>query len=79
MAKARARKVKRGVKRRGAAKRGSVRSAKLKGRKVRRSKAPRTKARKRGAAGVMQSIVDAVAEARALRSRLTERDSFEDR
>jgi hypothetical protein len=79
MAKVRARTVKRGTKRRGAAKRGGVRSAKLKGRKVKRSKAPRTKPRKKGVVGTMRAMVDAVGEAKALRTRLTGPDTFEDR
>jgi hypothetical protein len=75
---AKARKAGRGTAKRTAGKR-TVTSAKLKGRKVSRAKAPRTKVRKKGLSGVVRSVVDAMGEAKSLRSRLTGPDSFEDR
>jgi hypothetical protein len=53
-----------------------TRTAKLKGRKVARRKTKRGKARKRG---FFSSAMQAIGEARNLRSRLTGPDSFEDR
>jgi hypothetical protein len=75
---AKARKARGAARKRATRKRG-IRSAKLKGRKVSRAKAPRTKARKKGLAGALQAMADAVTEARSLRGRLTGPDTFEDR